>query len=217
MATFFTPYHRFGNYQILGPGDYNQSVINTALAGVYTGAPDDERISNAVNSPSNPVRLYNPIVTSNNSANNTNFSSIIPSTATIIGVTVRFYYKWLSGGAGIYAIAPKIRIDGGSYGSNLGTAAVANGSPATATLHETDPSLGGITLTPNNIDEIELGLQFTYVQGANPRMAVMGAGFGNATYEASPAIRIQYQTTNTVHVLNTSKLSITGTSKLTVN
>lgn len=216
MALKFTPYHRFNNYQILGSGDFNQSVINTALAGVYTGAPDDERLSNNVNNPNNPVRLYNPIVTSNSSADNANFSSIIPSSAIITGVTVRFYYKWLSG-TGIYAIAPKIRIDGGSYGTSLGNAAAQNGAPATATLHETDLSLGGITLTPSNIDEIELGLQFAYISGTSPRVAVMGAGFGDATYEASPAIRVQYQTTSTIHVLNTSKISITGTSKLTVN
>lgn len=215
MALQFTPYHRFNNYQILGPGDFNQSVLDTALAGVYTGTPDDERLSNNVDSPSNPVRLYNPIVTSNSSADNANFSSIIPSSAIITGVTVRFYYKWLSG-TGVYAVDPKIRLDGGSYGSSLGSAGI-NIAVSSATLHETDVSLGGISLTPSNIDDIELGLQFIRVLGTNPRVAVMGAGFGDATYEASPAIRVQYQTTSTIHVLNTSKISITGTSKLTVN
>tara|TARA_Y100000385_G_scaffold280385_1_gene331473 strand:- start:301 stop:945 length:645 start_codon:yes stop_codon:yes gene_type:complete len=211
----FTPYHRFGNYQIVGPGDYNQSTIDTALAGVYTGAPDDERVSNNVDNPSNPVRLYDPIVTSNSSADNTNFSSIIPSNATITGVQIRFYYKWLSGNI-IYAIDPKIRLDGGSYGSSLGAVAI-NTAVSSATLYETEVSLGGISLTPSNIDDIELGLQFSKIVGTNPRVAVMGAGFGNGTYEASPAIRIQYTGNSTVSVTNNSKIHITGTSKLSVN
>lgn len=211
----FTPYHRFGNYQILGSGDYNQSAINTALAGVYTGTPDDERVSNNVDSPSNPVRLYNPIVTSNSSADNTNFSNIIPSNATITGVTVRFYYKWLSG-TGVYVIDPKIRLNGGSYGNTLGVVAI-NAAFSSATLHETEVSLGGISLTPSNIDDIELGLQFIKIVDTNPRVAVMGAGFGDGTYEASPAIRIQYTGNSTVSVTNNSKIHITGTSKLTVN
>lgn len=211
----FTPYHRFNNYQIVGSGDYNQSAINTALAGVYTGTPDDERLRNNVDNPSNPVRLYDPIVTSNSSADNTNFSSIIPPNATITGVQIRFYYKWFSG-TSVYVVNPKIRLDGGSYGSSLGSAAISI-TDSSATLHETDVSLGGISLTPSNIDDIELGLQFLRILGTNPRVAVMGAGFGDATYEASPAIRIQYTGNNIVSVTNNSKIHITGTSKLSVN
>jgi len=212
MALKFTPYHRFKS--ITTTSDW--TVANSGIVGNYTSTADDDAVRDNADFATGLI-LKTPKVTSNSLADDTLFSEIIPPTATIIGFQFRYYYKWFSGG-GQKSIHGNARIgNGGSYGSNFGAVGV-NIAMTTPQLETTDVTLGGLSFSSiTDLDDIQVQFTTNKLTGTSPRIAIMAAGFGDATYEASPAIRVQYQTTNRVHVLNTSKISITGTSKLTVD
>lgn len=212
MALQFTPYHRFKS--ISSTSDW--VVANSGIVGNYTGAADDDAVRDNANYSTGLV-LKTPKVTSNSLANDTLFSEIVPPTATIIGFQFKYYAKWYSG-TGAKSINAAARIgNGGSYGDNFASLGF-NSGDTTPTLITSNVTLGGLSFNSvTDLDNIQVQFVTNMLTGISPRLAIMAAGFGDATYDASPAIRIQYETTSTVHVLNTSKLSITGTSKLTIS
>ena len=218
MALQFTPYHRFKNFQLLGSGDWINNTPLNALAGNFDGTTVEERLGNNTDDPANPARLYTPTVTSGDASDDTTFSSIIPTNATIIGIQFRYYYKWGSG-TGLFQINPTLRIGSSGGYSSINNASVAiSPSDTTSALKISNVDNAGLNITPSNIDNIEIGITFVEFFGTNPRVFMGGSGFTDESFEAAPSIRVQYDTNSaTFHVLNTSKVSITGTSKLIVD
>lgn len=218
MSTFhYTPYHRFKTHATSGDWDLNNA---SAIRGNFSANADDDALRDNVDFADDFI-LSEPEIASNNSEDNVKFSEIIPSHAIIVGFQLRYYAKWYSGTSqkqiGSYA---RIGSDGafsggGISGGNTGL----NSLSTTPQLVESNTTLGGVSFnTLTDADDIQIKFISLKIIGTSPRIAIMGSGFGDATYEASPSIRIRYRLDNKISVIgHSTKLSITGNSKLIVN
>lgn len=215
MSTFhYTPYHRFKTHVTSGDWNLNNA---SAIRGNFSSTADDDALVDVVNTADDFI-LSEPEIASNSPGDNVKFSEIIPSRATIVGFQVRYYAKWYSGTVS-KQVSLKARIGTNSYGNSFGGVGL-NINMVTPQLVESTTSLEGLSFSSlTDADDIQIQFQtFPIGGGSSPRIAIMGAGFGNATYEASPSIRIRYRLDNKISIIgHSAKLSITGNSKLIVN
>lgn len=137
-------------------------------------------------------------------------SEDIPEGSYISGIDVRTRYQATTGAGGAFSVSVQ-KFSGLIY-ENIGVSSNISTTSTdlfTTSTPDSTTNLLGKGFTRSNIDNI-IGLKYTYTSGE--------FNLHGETSIALPAIRIYHLPfQNKFHVLDTSKVSITGGSQLTIN
>lgn len=217
---YSTGWKRFGNVSV----DAGTVTNQTNLIGTNTGASNF--------SDGATITLYTPRFNSNSGPDTSFFSADLASlgniTLTGIEYQLTFSQGALYAGANApYAIlTPRILVGAITYnGTSSGNMLNPGYDPGPPIVLENLITRGGpqnllgldsYLSNLDNVDGIRAKVEVHFNAFSNADINMEGKSFGNSLGPA-PAVRLYYRKTNAVHVINTSKISVTGTSKLSVD